>query len=309
VVGRYEDVFFIDADQGWVIYGSEIYRTTDGGASWQTFTHAYGGFRSVVFVDSLRGWIGTLNPMHPLLSTSDGGATVQSVDLPEPRPVGVCGLWAPSHDVIYGSGRYNGWPTVIKSVDAGQTWASIDLSSLATRLIDCYFSHPDSGFVVGGVGPFETSRPLVLSTTDGGASWSVRYLGSGRHVGWCWKIVFPTRSTGYVSVEPEGTLSTGHLLKTVDGGQTWLELPFTLDYQQGIGFATETLGWLGYGGRVSQTSDGGATWVRANFGGDVNSFHMLGPEIGYAAGRLMYKYSRQTPVSAKSMSEVKSLWR
>jgi photosystem II stability/assembly factor-like uncharacterized protein len=181
---------------------------------------------------------------------------------------------------------------------------------MATRLIDCYFSHPDSGFVVGGIGPYDTSKPLVLATTDGGTTWVVRHVGSGTAAGWGWKIVFPTPSTGFVSVEPGGSLIHRQVLKSVDGGQSWTELPYPGPYEQGIGFATETLGWVGgSGSNAYQTTDGGQSWVRADFGQQVNSFHMLGPDIGYAAGRYVYKYARRTPVTANTMTEAKHRWR
>jgi hypothetical protein len=51
---RHEDVFFVDAERGWVVNrAGEVHRTTDGGASWQLgFQEPDAFFRSVVFTDS-----------------------------------------------------------------------------------------------------------------------------------------------------------------------------------------------------------------------------------------------------------------
>jgi len=57
---RYDDVFFVNPSLGWVINGTgKIYRTTDGGDSWelqkdQPITY----WRSIGFADSLTGWAG-----------------------------------------------------------------------------------------------------------------------------------------------------------------------------------------------------------------------------------------------------------
>jgi hypothetical protein len=66
--GRADDIFFIDPNTGWFInYGSQrsrVIKTTDGGWRWFAAfdtTFSYGGpFRSIGFLDSLNGFIGSL---------------------------------------------------------------------------------------------------------------------------------------------------------------------------------------------------------------------------------------------------------
>jgi hypothetical protein len=101
-----------------------------------------------------------------------------------------------------------------------------------------------------------------------------------------------------------------NILKSTDGGMTWQEKRFTTGsyYVQGIGFATEDIGWLG--GNSSQptyaTTDGGDTWFPQPFGVRVNRFRMLSDTVGYATGQGVYKYSTApvTGVAGRSQEEV-----
>lgn len=78
---------FADADHGWLLSGSDLYRTEDGGASWSrvttdaVFRQAVGAdpaIRQLAFRDARNGWlvVGGEEPDRALwLETSDGGAT------------------------------------------------------------------------------------------------------------------------------------------------------------------------------------------------------------------------------------------
>jgi photosystem II stability/assembly factor-like uncharacterized protein len=168
-------------------------------------------------------------------------------------------------------------------------------------LVDCFFWSPDSGLVVGRASDALVER--ILFTGDGGATWSIRYTGV-RPDSWCWKISFPSRRVGYVSVETAG--EDTHCLKTTDRGETWFEVPAPGAYNmQGIGFATESLGWIAHS-RLLRTTDGGATWSPETIGTRINRIRFLRPELGYAAGATIYKYSTMTPVRPQSITQVKA---
>src|SRR3990172_830712 len=148
---RLEDVFFITPGIGWAIsLQGRVYKTTDGGANWiLQFSSPGAGFRSIGFADSLHGWIGTLIGPPYLWQTSDGGKTwTGNLSITGPTVMGICGIWAASDSIIYGAGRYNGNPRLIKTIDKGANWVSFDMSAYANTLVDCYFFNPDTGFVV-----------------------------------------------------------------------------------------------------------------------------------------------------------------
>ena len=301
--GRMEDLFFINPSVGWVLstnYGDpsgwlgEIWKTTDGGATWALQLTLDQYLRSVGFADSLTGWVGTVfNPDSLLYQTTDGGASWSLVEnIPEPRPQGICGISVVNDSVMYASGRYFGPARVIKTTDRGTSWTSMDLSAHAGALVDCYFKSPDSGFVVGSNNSdYENGYGRVLFTSDGGSTWTTRYAGS-RLGELSWKIQFLTGTTGYVSIEKFSEEST-YYLKTTDGGATWSEQLFlNTPYEvQGIGFASDSLGWLGgWGGDTYETTDAGASWHLAGFGYIINRFRFLNDKLAYAVGETVYKY-------------------
>lgn len=293
ISSRIDDLHFLDPLTGWLATGDgAIYRTNDGGSSWlpQFFDHAL-YFRSIRMADSQLGFAGTLVSAKLLYATANGGASWTPVtNLPALRPNGVCGLSAPSSQVIYGVGSYSGPARVIKTVDGGASWSAIDLSAFATTLVDVHFLSTQEGIVIGSTGSFPSgSRAVVLRTTNGGASWQRRYLGS-RLGEWGWKISFATPDTGYVSLER--TAAPMYLLKTVNRGLSWTELPFEDYNEQGIGFATPRIGWIGGANNPTfGTTDGGVTWTETPWGDSVNRFQFLSPTLGYAAGVTIYKYS------------------
>src|SRR3990172_6189152 len=304
---RMDDAFFVSPTTGWVVandacdtagcYGNGIWKTTDGGASWQLQISLSPYLRSVGFMDSLTGWVGTVfNASQVLYHTTDGGANWSLVtNIPEPKPQGVCGISVVNDSVVYASGRFYGPARMIKTTDRGASWSSMDLSAQAGALVDCYFFSPDSGFVVGSSSAdYDTGHTRILFTADGGNTWTTRHAGN-RLGELCWKINFISRMTGYVSIEKFSAGST-YYLKTTDGGLTWSDQLFQ-EFQydvQGIGFVSDTVGWLGgWGGNTYATTDGGASWQLAGFGYIVNRFRFLSDELAYASGQTVYKYSYQ----------------
>lgn len=294
---RHDDLWFLNPDLGWLVNGDgEIWRTTDGGHTWslQVDTGVYN--RAVAFLDDSRGYVGTLYELSgvALLESKDGGAIWVPMNLPEPKPRGICGLYALGQNV-YGVGAYYGYPRFIRSPDGGVSWTSKDMSPWVGALVDTYFWSPDSGIAVGSTIPGGSRRARVVMTTDGGQTWSVRWTGT-RNREICWKISFVNRQVGFVSIENLNTSGAAYFLKTVDGGLTWTERLFQPTYRnvQGIGFLSEVEGWIGgWEFNTEFTGNGGNTWSPAGFGFNVNRFRFLGPHLGYACGRKVYKYQSE----------------
>ena len=307
--GRQDDVFFINPSVGWVLnnnitwgpFNSEIWKTTDGGVTWTLQFSGDQYLRSVGFANSLTGWVGTVYPdtIQVLYQTTNGGITWSVVqNISEPRPRGICGISVVNDSLIYASGRYNGPARVIKTTDRGTSWISMDLSAHAGALVDCYFFSPDSGFVVGSSGPAGYAR--VLFTSDGGNTWTVRYEGD-RKGEICWKIQFRTKKIGYVSIQNFSEGPT-YYLKSTDGGITWNDQLFRdsalvgSNGVQGIGFVSDSLGWLGgWIDDVYETTDAGTSWHSAGFSEGnaaiINRFRILGDTLAYAVGNRVHKYS------------------
>lgn len=301
--GKWEDVWFADAQTGWLIGGLSsngfVYKTTDGGNNWIVADSLVGSYpRSITFKNALTGWIGTLNTAFRFLKTTDGGFTWEDDSLPGPQPSGICGMYALNEKFIFGTGAYSGTPVFIKTTNGGVTWSNKDMSNVARGLVDCYFFNEDSGIVVGSRDTFTNLyRSNILFTSDGGETWTSKYMGN-RLSEECWKISFPSRLTGYVSLERAGS-GPRAVAKTTNGGSEWFEVPFVNNtFVQGVGFVDENRGWVGGSANTHETTDGGLTWSPANYAGTrINRFRFLSDTLGYSCGMTVYKYGRITSVT------------
>lgn len=325
ITGRYEDVYFISPDTGWAItFGGPVIKTTDGGHTWQTiYTNPLGlPYRDIGFLNSQIGFIGLLqesvvsgNQVH-LLKTTNGGSSWSPVSLPGPTTAGICGLRVINDSTIYGCGRYFGPAAFYKSTNRGVSWTYKNMSALAGGLIDIYFLNADTGFVVGTKGGFSNTNffdscAVVLYTTDGGDNWQTVGRSSRNGEG-CWKISFPSRNIGYISIEADRRTTNyqQYFLKTTNGGLTWNEMPLTTNgyfHAQGMGFVNNSIGWVsgnyydnGSGPNGYSTTNGGLTWSNASWCVHGNRFRFFGDTIGYAAGETIYRYKKNAcnlPVS------------
>jgi photosystem II stability/assembly factor-like uncharacterized protein len=316
ITSRHNDAYFVNPNLGWIVSGAaQIYKTTDGGASWQLqFSNVATHLRSVGFIDSLRGWAGNVGlgefsttDSTVLYETADGGQSWLPMEtFVGPKPRGLCGMHVVNDTVICAVGRVRGPSFFVRTIDAGKTWVSKDMSAYAAGLIDVYFFHPDTGFAVGLTNvTHDQSHGVVLSTTDGGLTWEKRYT-TPRSGEWCWKLSFPSRRVGYASLQ-RNSLTPIYFLKTTDGGKTWQDKLFSASYYfvQGIGFVNELEGWIGGNSSLPTytTTDGGETWQSAGFGSRVNRFRFLNDSLGYAVGQTVYKFTRSTQVSIETKED------
>ena len=258
-------------------------------------------YRSIGFMTDSIAFIGkvaksgfTPADTFTLYRTTDGGTTWNGVYVPGlPNTLtGFCGMSVVNDSVMYASGRYNGPAAMYKTTDQGNTWTYINMQAYAGGLVDCHFWTPDSGLVIGTTGTWQDSSGVILSTSDGGQTWQTRHITS-RKGELCWKLTFPSRKIGYVSLEDVDG-GDQFCLKTTDGGQTWQDILIAADTtynSEGIGFLNDSVGWMGGGNsnQVFQTVDGGASWTKVTLGKILNRFRFFGDSLGYASGDYLYK--------------------
>ncbi len=304
---RKNDIVFVTPQLGFTASGArEAHRTTDGGVTWTRIFYSDSTFfRSVAFGNERIGFLGNLGPdeyggasiTDPTLiyRTSDGGSVWNPVtNIEGPLGRGVCGMHALDSNLIFAVGRVRGPSVFMKSTDGGLSWISKDMSALAAGLVDVHFFNADTGIAVGLTNSDHAqSRGVILYTTNGGVNWSTKYW-SSRAGEWCWKISFPSRNTGYISLQ-RNQGSPSNFIKTTNGGASFFEKQFYAAnyYSQGIGFVNDTLGWIG-GNSIQttlMTTDGGDTWEPANFGVRINRFFFINELSGFASGQTIYKYT------------------
>lgn len=299
--GKQDDISFVSPDLGWYGNGAgKLYRTTDGGDHWEKVWEQPGTFiRALGFVDARNGFLGNVgtdyypnvSDTQPLYRTRDGGlswapVTAEGVGIVK----GICGIdilhrrrvfqgEARDVPVIHAAGRVGGPATMLRSVDAGETWQVMDLSAHAGMILDVKFFDERNGLVCAATSDdLEKANALILRTADGGKSWSRAYQ-STRPLENCWKMSFPTRRTGYATVQSYADgASKRVIVKTVDGGVSWREVPL-VDHPKaqefGIGFFDEKWGFVGTAIGGFETRDGGRSWMPIEFGRAVNKIRIV----------------------------------
>lgn len=302
--GRTDDLHFFDPQTGFVINSNGyLVFTADGGKSWE-IRHENRGtfFRCLTFKNSRDGWLGTIGTDDPYLyskdtiplyETRDSGKTWQPVPFIGPTPKGLCGLQKVTDQFIVGCGRVRGPSFFIKTNDGGESWYSYDLNHLAGSLIAPYFFDESHGFLIGGTtNDKENSHSLVLETFDGGTTWDTAYI-SRQKGEYCWKFSFPTRDTGFISIQRNVRNGRFYHLETTDGGKTWTEKEHSSGYYyvQGIGFINTQMGWIG--GSIDwtyETRDGGRNWTKVgDIGRGFNNFTFFEDSLAYGVGYGVFK--------------------
>lgn len=314
--GKQDDIFFLDGATGWYVNGAgKIFKTTDGGERWVEKLHKPGTyFRCITFLDAQNGFAGNIGPGYfpnvsdatPLYRTADGGESWSAVESIEGAPVvGLCALEVvrepfinagvlDSRARVVAVGRVGGPAVFLWSDDLGATWKQRSLSDSAAMAFDVHFLDWKRGFIAAGTDAnVALSNALILATEDGGETWKPMYR-STRPFELTWKISFPTRETGYVTVQsydPDPSASKRFVAKTTDGGKSWSELPLVDDAKVrafGVGFVDERRGWVGAMPGGFETDDGGASWKRVEMGAAVNKVRIVrtpdGRTLGFAIG-------------------------
>lgn len=288
--GKQDDLVFPTSKRGFYGNGDgKLFRTDDGGASWQKLFEKPGTFiRAVGFLDDQHGFVGNLGPdafpnvtdTNLLYRTDDGGTTWSPVALPDLEGArGVCSIdiltidavnaGHPNHkQIVHVGGRVGGPASLFRSDDAGASWKRLPLPPKVAMILDVKFLTPSLGFVFAGSDPdVATSHGLIARTQDAGLTWQVVYE-STRPFELMWKASFPSRLVGYASLQNYSDATETpdphrYVVKTTDGGATWKELPLVeqADVRQlGIGFVDDQHGWVGAMPHGFETTDGGATW-------------------------------------------------
>ncbi len=286
---RFEDIYFPNQNNGWIVnWKGQVFKSDDGGENWRPQARLKGALRSVRFMDSKIGIIGSIDDAG-IFRTEDGGETWVELKAGEKFFQGVCGL---SHfgKSFFGVGRFDKDSNFYKSTDKGITWIKKDLRHLATSLVDVHFVNHRVGFVTGhGAKPGQGA--VILRTDDGGENFRVAYATNDAIDFHVWKLNFINKKVIVGSIWTNDKRSAAYMIRSEDGGATWTRQLVSKDYfyVEGIGFLNATVGWMGGGKGLYETRDAGKTWTFLDFGHSVNRFFRVGSKV-FAAGKGVYIY-------------------
>ncbi len=262
VVSRYNDIYFTAPDSGWAVNGwGQIYRTDNGGTSWflqldQDQTNLETHFRSVGFFNSRQGWAGTVGD-------GEFGATDTTV------------LYYTEN----GGQQWQPWPNLFD----GPTPAGLCGMQVLNDSTIC---------AVGRVrGP-----AYFVRSNDGGKSWfskDLNHLAAGLI-----DVHFLNPDTG-IAVglsNSDHQQSSGIILATTDGGQSWykhFKTTRTGEWCWKISFPSDSVGYVSLQRNYSapiyflKTTDGGETWEEKLFSSDyyfVQGIGFITDSVGWIGG-------------------------
>jgi photosystem II stability/assembly factor-like uncharacterized protein len=311
--GKQDDITFVNPRLGWYVNGyGAIYHTQDGGDTWTKQLEQKGTFfRCIAFVDSLRGFAGTVGTDYfpnvsdtiPLYGTEDGGATWRPVPYQGPYVKGLCAIDVVqeqyiNHGVLdvkyhlYGVGRVGAPANIMISNDGGRTWRSHSMDQYGKMLFDIRMLDTKVGIACSASDEDITqSNALILRTTDGGSTW-VKVYQSSRPLETAWKVSFADDMVGYATIQSyDPANEQQRIAKTVDGGKTWAEINLYMDAgsrEFGIGFIDAAHGFVGTMNSGYETKDGGSTWNKIDLGKACNKIRIYRDQnnkvYGYAIG-------------------------
>ena len=282
-----------------------IYRTIDGGESWElqyeTAARPPGNLAvlDICFVDSLRGWaVGAIDPGSnvAIVATIDGGQTWET------QGTGINALVSQvdflDEDVGFALANLK---YTLGTVDGGANWNIVGQNSSSNQAWGLDFLDAQRGFYVSG-----TSGPGIKATEDGGQTWTTVYDGPGREYdvrfldmlrGWVvgdngatarttdgghtWQPAAPAFQQELLGCAPidDGSVcvagNVGMLARTQDAGDSWQQVDgegyVTAVFLRDLDFVSEQTGWIvGAFGQALRTDDGGANWTRLHLGTSVS---------------------------------------
>ena len=285
--GELTDVFFTDANNGWVV-GWELelessrtlgltLHTTNGGATWNKQSTGKLVLGNICFTDANNGWafgyIDTFYTNSVILKTTDGGTN-----------------WTEQTNVIgisMGRGFFNdinnGWAlgsigndgVIYRTTNGGTTWTHQTLG-YKNHFSGVYFSDANNGWVVGFyTTPLVNFYGIILRTTNGGTTWVTQRSGIKG------EIFLSVSSPDANNVSVVGGLNSISnitfntiILRTTNGGTNWNSQTNGTTSTEfcDVVFADEKNGWAVGGefqyntGIILKTTDGGITWTEQTIG-------------------------------------------
>ncbi len=270
-------VHFLNEDTGFVVGGNKIFKTTDGGMTWETSFTAGDlfSFEDVLLVDENKVFAVGKNfdtNLSVIANTKNNGDSWTLVDVASTSFLSSIFFSSPTTAYCSGSGG-----VILKSTDAGESWETLD-SGTSAFLQSIYFVNDLVGMAVGG-GP---ANGLILKTQDGGLSWNPVSSPSNNYFQ---SVFFVEDQIGYI------VGWNGEILKTEDCGSTWIiQNSVAMNGNLEVTFTDANTGYIVGGSSneslIQKTENGGDLWedISPDISAGLIGVYFPSFEVGYAVG-------------------------
>lgn len=304
------EIAMFDASNGWANSEEALYRSADGGQTWQSLqialpeAHTY---FSATFLDAQTGYVVSTdleNPPSLLSITRDGGQTWAQVKLNNLAPT-FASLVAVSPETLFlfenlGAAAGSQGVALSRSLDGGQTWeqtfahvpgdtSGASLPFGGQKSLPAFLDS-SLGFIGGSI-PVENNIYFYRSE-DGGRNWLVQPLPVPAQISGYMAMVnnpiaFPGNSE-HILVPVHFSLPEGSqfvFFASADRGQTW-QASSLLIKAEAYQFIDLQTGWVWSDGTLQTTRDGGQTWLTLTHNLPANTslrqINFIDPQTGWA---------------------------
>jgi len=194
-------IYFTTTEKGWISTNTEqLFRTTDGGATWTDSMNMQSTGVQILFVNELHGW--AFNYANYYRTTNGGENWILYTTNFFPAQTNF--YFIDQNTGWFGKHNYSGESKIIKTTDGGITWKSV--CTIDPFLINSIFFLNDlTGWIAGNSG-------LVYKTIDGGDNWFIQNSNLSHPIN---KIYMINESTGWLGAWGP------HIAYTTTGGEAW----------------------------------------------------------------------------------------
>jgi photosystem II stability/assembly factor-like uncharacterized protein len=266
---------YTSSNTGYAITFKNIYKTTNGGATWNLLKTVPDELTSIYFINNNTGFVTTVGGMEggvaTIYKTTDGGVNWTPV---------IFNGWAETFKILkfvnestgfiqHGGVRNNN--RLYKTVNAGMNWAVIGTNQVFGRI----HIFDENNFI-------GTDYYNLKITTDGGSTWSIKSQPFMEPL----DINFQSPQKGYI-LDHNNRISV-----TDNAGDNWTQITdangngSASDQLRELEFINENTGFvIGRNSKFRKTINGGETWV--NYETDlpsVSGFDFLDANTGFVSG-------------------------